>query len=323
MAFDKDIPAASTSLRSSNPQILANQSAVETALDQDHDFTTGSTQTGRHNKCTFIEAADLGTGAAGVPILGAQTANGKAELVFTDEDDNDVQLTKAGDLNASANLNVVGTTAAGGTITLAANADLVGSSTSDITINTNKFTVAGATGNTVIAGTASVGGTLDVTGNIDPTSYETTNGGFKDEDNMASDSASAVSSQQAIKAYVDNHVIGTRATDDDDTNAMIAAHAYLANQDGYVNVAFTVAVAQGTACSCRLFVDTDTDPATGGNMVDRYEDTNYHDTNTKGGLGAVPVKSGDYFEVTASNVTVVAIYWTPAHGTLVKCTDQD
>ena len=35
-AFDKDKPASSTSLRNSNPEILANWSALETALDQDH-----------------------------------------------------------------------------------------------------------------------------------------------------------------------------------------------------------------------------------------------------------------------------------------------
>lgn len=162
-AFDKDKPASSTSLRNSNPEMLANNAALETALDQDHDFTTGSTQTGRHNMLTLLEAADIGTGAAGVPILGAQTANGKAELVFTDEDDNDVQITKAGDLNASANLNVVGTTALGGSATLAAGADLIGSATSDITINTNKFTVAGATGNTVVAGTLDVTGVMTTT----------------------------------------------------------------------------------------------------------------------------------------------------------------
>ncbi len=67
----------------------------------------------------------------------------------------------------------------------------------DIAINTDKFTVARATGNTVVAGT------LDVTGNIDPTTYETTNGGFLDEDAMGSDSAASVASQQSIKAYID------------------------------------------------------------------------------------------------------------------------
>ena len=88
-------------------------------------------------------------------------------------------------------------------ITLGAGDDLVGSATSQILMNTDKFTVDGPTGNTLIAGTANVTGTLDVVGNIDPTSYETTRGGFLDEDAMGTDSATAVASQQSIKAYVD------------------------------------------------------------------------------------------------------------------------
>lgn len=43
MAFDKDKPAASTSLRNSNPQILANWSALEAALNREHEFSTGGT----------------------------------------------------------------------------------------------------------------------------------------------------------------------------------------------------------------------------------------------------------------------------------------
>jgi hypothetical protein len=43
----------------------------------------------------------LGTGAAGATILGSQTINSKGELVYTDEDDNDIQLTKAGVLYPS------------------------------------------------------------------------------------------------------------------------------------------------------------------------------------------------------------------------------
>lgn len=97
-------------------------------------------------------------------------------------------------------LTVTGLLTANSGVTLGAGDDLIGSSTSDITFNTNKFTVAGATGNT------GVGGTLDVTGNIDPTTFETTNGGFLDEDNMASDAANKVSSQQSIKKYVDDNI---------------------------------------------------------------------------------------------------------------------
>lgn len=43
MAFDKDKPAASTSLRNSNPEILANWSAIEAALNREHEFSTGGT----------------------------------------------------------------------------------------------------------------------------------------------------------------------------------------------------------------------------------------------------------------------------------------
>ncbi len=99
-----------------------------------------------------------------------------------------------------------------GNITLGAGDDLIGSATSDITINTNKFTVAGASGNTLVAGTFDSTGagvfaaTLDVVGNFDPTAFETTRGGFIDEDSMATDSAVKVSSQQSIKAYVDAQI---------------------------------------------------------------------------------------------------------------------
>lgn len=56
--------------------------------------------------------------------------------------------------------------------------------------------------NSIITGNSSIAGTLDVSGHIDPTNYEATNGGFLDEDDMASNAADKVSSQQAIKAHV-------------------------------------------------------------------------------------------------------------------------
>lgn len=43
MAFDKDKPASSTSLRTSNPEILANWDALETGLNREHEFSTGGT----------------------------------------------------------------------------------------------------------------------------------------------------------------------------------------------------------------------------------------------------------------------------------------
>ena len=78
-------------------------------------------------------------------------------------------------------------------ITLGAGDDLVGSATSDILINTNKFTVAGATGNTLVGGTFDIQGTTAVVGVLD-------------EDNMASDSATNLITQQSAKAYVDAYI---------------------------------------------------------------------------------------------------------------------
>lgn len=57
-----------------------------------------------------------------------------------------------------------------------------------------------------VNGNRAITGKLDVDGNIDPTTYETTNGGFLDEDDMASDAADKVASQQSIKAYIDAQI---------------------------------------------------------------------------------------------------------------------
>jgi len=50
---------------------------------------------------------------------------------------------------------------------------------------------------------------LTVTGSVDPAAFATGNGGFLDEDDMASDSATAVASQQSIRAYVNDNAGAT------------------------------------------------------------------------------------------------------------------
>jgi hypothetical protein len=205
-AFDKDKPAASTSLRSSNPEILANWTALQAAINLDHEFsgTSAGTQTGKHEVLTMQEESSAGASSTNEGHFQIIDGGSQPELAFTSEDGDELQFTKDGDLYSSDNLQVVGTSTFTGAvtanagITLGAGDDLIGSATSDITFNTNKFTVAGATGNTL------VGGTLDVVGNIDPTTYETTRGGFLDEDDLASDAANKVASQQSIKAYADS-----------------------------------------------------------------------------------------------------------------------
>ena len=174
-AWDKDKPATSTSLRNSNPEILANWAALETAIAQDHEFSTGGTNSGKHEVITFEEEASAGASSTNEGYLQIIDGGSQPEMAFTSEDGDELQFTKDGDLYSSDNLVIDGTSTltgavtANGGITLGAGDDLIGSATSDITFNTNKFTVAGATGNTVIAGTLGVTGATTLTGGLGAT----------------------------------------------------------------------------------------------------------------------------------------------------------
>ena len=141
---------------------------------------------------------------------------------------------------------------------------------------------------------------------------------FKDEDAMASDSATAVASQQSIKAYIATQVLefGDSTVQDDDSATMLKAHAYLANQDGFVVVQHTI----DGAMDVIGYIDTDTNPASGGTVAGRLKTVTYVSPNDVHTM-TFPVASGKYFEITSANGTQV-IRWYPI-GTLVKCTDQD
>lgn len=186
-AWDKDKPSSSTSLRSSNPQILANWSALETAITQDHEFSTGGTNSGEHKQIKFNAPISTPANAANKLFIYGKDVGGKIELHIEDEDGNELQMSSAGNLFSSGGLTVTGASTFNGSATLGAGDDLIGSSTSDIIFNTNKFTVAGDTGNTVIAGTLGVTGKAT----LGDTSVATTQ------------SAGDGSTQIATTAYVD------------------------------------------------------------------------------------------------------------------------
>lgn len=98
VALNEATPAGSDFIRDGDNRITENKTQNREILEVDHEYPSSgqSATAGQHKQVTLQEAADIGTGAEGVPILGAQTIDGKAELVFTDEDDNDIQLTDAG-----------------------------------------------------------------------------------------------------------------------------------------------------------------------------------------------------------------------------------
>lgn len=101
MSFDKTKPAGSTPLKTADDQIRANFEAIETALDADHDFTTGGTQTGKHDKVTFhtplTTKPTLATSEGG---MYTKDVSAKAELHFEDEDGDEVQITSGGLIHA-------------------------------------------------------------------------------------------------------------------------------------------------------------------------------------------------------------------------------
>lgn len=285
------------------------------------------------NKFTVARATGNTVVAGTLTVAGAIAANGTItlgagdDLIGSSTSDITINTNKFTVAGASGNTVIAGTlgvtgastftagiTANGG-VTLGAGDDLIGSSTSDITINTNKFTVAGASGNTVIAGTASVGGTLDVTGNIDPTTYETTNGGFLDEDDMASDSATGVASQQSIKKYVDDNTDGDVPTpDDSESNTMLRSHAYLAQGSGFVT-----SYGSGAAgYELEGYVDTDNNPVDGGALVAH---SGLNDSGEKMFIMFF-VPNGKYFEVISDRIGTV-IYWTPLVSGGAAPVDQD
>lgn len=101
--INESSPAGSDIIALGDNAIRAYKVQNREILEVDHTYPSSgqSATAGSHKKVTLIEQADLGTGATGIPILGAQTISGVAELVFTTEADVDIQMTKSGTLYPS------------------------------------------------------------------------------------------------------------------------------------------------------------------------------------------------------------------------------
>lgn len=146
---------------------------------------------------------------------------------------------------------------------------------------------------------------------------------FKDEDDMASDSATAVSSQQALKAYVGTQIAASIASDvtlsaytnqDSESNAMLKSHAYLAATGGFV----AVYVSNQNGKILRGYVGSTTNPAGAGTLIQRVEDGE----GAQSACFSLPVAEGEYFEITYDGSNTPTILWK-SMGTLSKPIDQD
>jgi hypothetical protein len=232
----------------------------------------------------------------------------------------DAVLTTA-DINGGTadNVTIGGSTAAAGSFTtLGASGTTTLSGalalTGNLDINTNKFNVTAVDGNTLIAGTLGVTGNVDLNGGaidgtvignstaaavtgttiVANTSIEiagtTTVSSILDEDNMASDSDTALATQQSIKAYVDSQV-GTV-----DTLAEILANG---NTTGGNDI---------------LFADNDKAVFGAGSDLQIYNDgSDSYITHTTGGnffinddgAGYLMMKGSDLYFRNPSNVDMI------------------
>lgn len=187
MAWNKDKPASSTSLRSSNPEILANWDTLETALNREHEFSTGGTvaDQAHHKKgsarCYFQDAAP-GTRIDGT----AFTSEDLGSLWFDTNSTPDNQfnvLTATTPTWTPVSTEIIAT--------LLVAARVFGSTlgvTGNFAVNTNKFTIAAATGNTVVAGTFTSAGVATLS----------------DSSQMATSAAPTADADLANKKYIDD-----------------------------------------------------------------------------------------------------------------------
>lgn len=113
-------------------------------------------------------------------------------------------------------------------------------------------------------GTSTFQGACTFNNSINPTSYSTGNGGFLDEDDMASDSATKVASQQSIKAYVANAVIANTAAATSSTTTvgttltdLSASTETITVEGSSVLVMFTVSAKHSTNGKIEFTIDRD------------------------------------------------------------------
>ncbi len=102
VSWDETSPDGAQAISLGDNRIREMKTQLREIVGVDHDFPSSGQDAGngQHLQVTLQEQADLGTGAEGATILGSQTVSGKGELVYTDEDDNDIQITAGGILNA-------------------------------------------------------------------------------------------------------------------------------------------------------------------------------------------------------------------------------
>jgi hypothetical protein len=148
-AFDRDKPASSTSLRNSNPQILANWSALEDGIGREHSFLTGGAVAAQGEHTQGSAKAFSQASAPTTQVDGGAFAATDLGSIWVDTDDNAVYILTATTPTWTAISTEIITTLLGSARVFGSTLGVTG----DFAVNTNKFTIAAASGNTLVAGT--------------------------------------------------------------------------------------------------------------------------------------------------------------------------
>ncbi len=253
-AWDKDKPAAGTSLRSSIVEMLANNTALQTAFDAEHDFGD-STQTGSHTpgsaRAFFQDAAptaQVDGGAFAATDLGSLWFDTNASpdnlcyvLTATTPTWTKLSVSLLAEIVATANT-------WGAHQSLGAGFDLLGSTSSDINFGSGNFTVDGATGDTV------VGGTLNVTGiaTLGDGSLATTQSAADNSAKLAT-TEYADRKEATLVTQATASIFGTRTFNNTVAGALVHTTIYQSQCDGFLTISrlgdvgdeFTVYIEQG------------------------------------------------------------------------------
>lgn len=285
MAWNKDKPGGSDKLQDSDDDLRDNFAALETQLGHGHNFPTD----GGHKKgsavCYYQTSAPT-TKQDGATALDADD-NGSLWI----------------DSDASPKIlyyyvHGTGWVAAGTIMSLLDEDDMA--SDDDTLAPTQQSTKAYADARETAAKAACIikDGSTAFTGTGD---------GFKDEDDMASDSATAIASQQSIKKYVDDQISALDTADgdaptllDSESNAMVKDHAYKAQTAGFAS-----AILSSAGANVFGYVGATSDPAGAGTKMVAGGDPSYGE---QGGQMFVP--KDYYFEFTSTG-TLSHISWTP------------
>lgn len=104
VAWDETSPAGSQAVSLGDDRIREMKTQMREVIGVDHKIASSGNDAdnGKHNQVHLLEQSDIGTGVNTKPILGAQTVSSKPELVYTNEDDVDIQLTTGTKINTAA-----------------------------------------------------------------------------------------------------------------------------------------------------------------------------------------------------------------------------